>query len=314
MFLVLSVLTFAQGERNLIPNWNKLLLNPSFAGLGENTSVRTGLQFYSINRQQSFHEFSLTYDYYSPKLDGGIAYIFRQGLLGDVNINTTEAGIAISRNFDMEKGLFIPAINIAVQGAGKQWYVHSIDRMLDKEFTPPAPPGHDFPRFFRVKPRIGFLWDSPFFQTGFSALFPFGKYITNEKGTRNLNEPEFILHLSRLSGGRKKGLVSKTFVTRPQLVLLYANKSLISRAELNMEEVNYTWSVFVQNNYSDNLHGLGGTFGWKIDKLHLNLSIGTGIPGITDAIPFFGEVSMEFIIPPFYFSEENPWKPKKKLF
>lgn len=314
MLLVLPLMAFTQGERNLISFSNKLLLNPSFAGLNENTSVQTGLQYYSINQRQGFNEFSLTYDYYSPELDGGVAFIFRQGLLGDVNINTTDLGIGVSRHFDMENSVFIPAANIALQLAGKQWYVHTIDRMLGKEFAPPAPPGSDFPRFYRVKPQIGLLWDSPLFQAGFSAMFPFGNYITDEKGTQNLNQPDFVLHLSRLSGGRKKGLVSKPFKTRPQLILLYAQNMLISRAELNVEQVNYIWSVFIQNNFTDNLHGIGGTLGLKIDKLRINVSIGTGIPGIANDIPLFGEISLGIIIPPFYFSEEDPWKPKKKLF
>jgi len=290
------------------------MYNPSFAGLNENTSVMAGYQFYSVTEQQLFHNYYLTYDKYSYKWGGGLGFYFKQGLLGETNINTTEIGAAISSAYKINKGFFIPSLNLNAQFATKQWYVQLIDRMLDKQLAPPSPPGYDFSRYFKLKPRIGFLYDSPFFQAGFSAMIPFGSYITDEESAQNLNEPVFVLHLSQLSGGRKKGLVSKPFKTRPQLIVLYSKDLIMTRAELNVEKVYSSYSVFLQNNFSQNLHGIGGKYGWKFDNLKFNIAAGLSIPEISDEVTFFGELNMSVIIPPMFYNEKNPWVPKKKLF
>lgn len=314
LILLFPLASLPQGELNLIPFANNTLLNTSFAGLNEKTTIHTGFKNFVIDRGESYNQFSLTYDTYSPGLDGGLAFYFNQGLLGDLNINTAELGFGFSKHYEMEKGIFIPSASTHFQFAGKQWYVHWIDMMLNKQYTPSSPPGADFARFFRIKPRMGVLWNSPFIRAGFSALFPFGSYITEEESQKKLNEPVFIMHLSRLNGGRKKGLVSKPYKIRPQLILLYSKNALISRAEIHFEEVFYTYSVFAQNNFTDNLHGLGGAFGWKIDNLRINFSAGVGIPVISDKTIFFGDVTFGLIIPSRHYSEETPWQPKNKLF
>ncbi|MFW6257472.1 MAG: type IX secretion system membrane protein PorP/SprF [Prolixibacteraceae bacterium] len=298
----------------MIPFTNKTSLNPSFAGFNENTTVWAGYQHYIINKKEAFNQFSLSYDTYLPAIDGGILFNFNQGLLGDLNTNTVELGFGFSKHYEMKKGTFIPSASMHFQIAGKQWYVHWIDMMLDKRYAPSSPPGADFARFFRLKPHAGFLWDSPFFRAGFSAIFPFGGYLTEEENSKKLNEPVFIMHLSHLSGSRRKGLVSKPFRTRPQLILLYSQNTLISKAEIHFEEVYYTYSVFAQNNFTENLHGIGGSFGWKINHLRISLSAGIGLPVISDESVFFGEASFRLIIPSSHYSEENPWSPKQKLF
>jgi len=314
LFLILPLVNYAQSEKSLLPFSNALLYNPSYAGLNENNNLWSGYQFYAFSRQEMYNEFTLTYDKYSPELEGGLGFYFRQGLIGDVNINTTELGMSVSKHFKINKGYFIPSVNLNVQFATKQWYVEMVDRMLNVEFTPPSPPGYDFPRYLKIKPRVGFLYDSPFFQAGFSALFPFGRFITDEESTQNLNEPVFVMHVSQLSGGRKKGLVSKPYKLRPQLLLLHSNDIFMSRAELNFEEVYNTYSIFIQNDFTQNLHGIGGTYGWKINNFRLNIAAGMSVPVISDNVTFFGEATFGLIIPAVFYNEKNPWVPKKKLF
>jgi len=58
----------AQNEFNILPVSNKLLINPSFAGLNGNTHMYTGLQFLSFSKEEKNHNYLLTYDSYSEKL------------------------------------------------------------------------------------------------------------------------------------------------------------------------------------------------------------------------------------------------------
>lgn len=312
--MIFALASRAQSEKFLIPFTNKLLLNPSYAGLNQNTNVWTGLQFNAFSEQEVYNQYSLTYDYYSENIEGGVAFYFQQGLNGSQNINTIETGFTLTRHYEADNGIFIPSLNINLQMANKQWYVQFIDQMLAKQYTPPSPPGYDFARYARIKPRAGILWSSDFYKFGLSALVPFGTKITDEESDMDLNDPVILFHLSRLSGGRKRGLVSKPFKSNPRLIVLYSEDAILSRAELNFEEVYNTYSVFIQNNFTDNLHALGGSLGWKLDNLRLNLAAGVRLPYISEKVSFFGEISLHVVIPPFYYSEKNPWMPRKKLF
>lgn len=314
LFLFFAAACAAQSEKYLIPFSNNLLLNPSFAGLDENTNVWTGFQFNSFSEQKISNQYSLTYDYYSEKLEGGVAFYFQQELIGRLNINTVETGFTLNRQYKVNKGYFIPSLNINLQLANKQWYVQFIDQMLNKQFTPPSAPGYDFARYARIKPRAGIMWSSDFYKLGVSALVPIGKKITDEESEVSLNDPVLVFHVSRLSGGRKRGLVSKPYKSRPRIIVLYSKDAVISRAELNFEEVYQTYSFFVQNNFTGNQHAVGGSYGWKLENLRLNLAAGMRLPYISENVSFFGEISLQVVIPPFYYSEKNPWRPKKKLF
>jgi len=317
ILLLLFVASFtgvAQSEKFFIPFSSRLLLNPSFAGLDKSTTVWTGFQVNSLSEKTIYNQYSLTYDYYSQEMEGGVAFYFQQGLIGKSNINTLETGFTLTRHYKANKALLIPSLNINLQFATKQWYVQFIDQILNKQFTPPSPPGYDFARYARIKPRAGLLYSSDFYKIGLSALVPLGINISDEENELGLNDPVYVFHFSRLSGGLRKGLVSKPFKSSPQLIVLYAKNVFVTRAALHFEEVYRTYSVFAQNNFTAGLHSIGGTFGWKFDYLRINTAVGARLPYISENVSFFGEISLQLRIPAVYYSKKNPWKPKTKLF
>ena len=94
MFACANLLAHAQNESQLNPFWNPVIANPGFAGFDNTTSLRTGNHFYQLNDSIAFNLFYATYDTYSDKLKGGIAFYFQQGLIGSRNISTTEFGFS----------------------------------------------------------------------------------------------------------------------------------------------------------------------------------------------------------------------------
>ncbi len=312
--LLLAQNSVAQIETNLLPFSNKLLLNPAYAGLDENTNLRFGLQFHSISEKEAYNEFRFTYDKYSNKLKGGLAYYFQQGLLGDLNINTTEFGFGISRHLKVDEAVFIPSVNLNLQFASKQWFVNIMDFILAKEIEPPSPPGAQFSRYYKIKPRIGFLWDSPALQIGASAMFPFGKHVAEDENQTALNQPVFNLYITQKTRGKRRGLISEPFKALPEAALLYSGKTLLSRVGVRVEQTDIMYAFFIQNNFTENLHGAGASLGWKIENLQINFTAGMNLPVISDQFTVFGEATFSLTIPPSYYSEKNPWSPKKKLF
>ena len=272
------------------------------------------MQFHTLSKEEAYNEFRLTYDKYSNKLEGGLAFYFQQGLLGDLNINTTEFGFGISRHLKTNEAVFIPSVKLNLQFASKQWFVNMMDFILAKEIEPPSPPGAQFSRYYKIKPRIGFLWDSPAWQIGTSAMFPIGKYFAEDDNQTNLNHPVFNVYITKKTRGKRRGLISEPFKALPEAVLLYSNKTLLSRIGVRVEQTDIMYAFFIQNNFSENLHGAGASLGWKIENIRINLTAGMSLPAISDQITVFGEATFALIIPPSYYSEKNPWSPKKKLF
>jgi hypothetical protein len=304
----------AQTERNLVPYTNKVILNPSYAGLNENTTVWTGLQFFAHDERNVFNEYALTYDTYSQELKGGLAYYFRQGLAGDININTTELGISVSRHFEADRNFFIPSLNINAEFGSKQWYVQFIDQVLNKKFQPPSLPGNQFGRFYRLKPRLGFLWDNKNYQVGISAQFPLGSHLATEGEQPDLNNPVFILHLAKKVSGRRKGLVSRPFKATPEAEFLYSKNLVLSRLSLNVDEIKNSYALFLQNNFTENLHGVGGMYGFKFDNIRLNFCAGLSLPFLSESVAFYGEASLGIVIPSVFYSKKDPWAPLKSLY
>ncbi len=314
LLCLFGLTSFSQVEKNMISFSNLLLINPSFAGLNGYNRVWSGYQFNTISKEQAFSEFSFTFDDYSQKLKGGYAIYIQQGLFGEVNTTTTEFGFAVSKHYGNDEHLFIPSLNINLQFASKQWYVDFIDQMMNKKIEPPSPPGEHAARYYKLKPRIGFLWDSRIYRVSFSALFPAGKHLANEGVRPDLNSPVVVLYVSQKMRGKQKGLTSRPFKATPRLTLLYSENIVLSRFGFFVEHVDHTFLLFVQNNFTENYHAAGGTLGWKYNNLKLNLTAGIGLPFVSKKTIFFGEVTLGLEIPPFYHSEKYPWQPQKKYF
>ncbi len=244
-----------------------------------------------------------------------MAFYFYQGLAGKMNTNTTGAGFTFSKPIEIRKsGQIIPSFNINYRVATKQWFVNAIDGVLDKQLEPPSPPGEDFRRYNLVRPRAGLLWHSPFTELGFSAVYSNWENLVPDEELPEQAPFHLIFHFARKMKGKKKGLVSQPFKASPEVVILYAEDMFRSRAGFRMEQTEHLFGLFLENNYTDNIHGIGGILGWKFQHFKLNFAAGGAYSVPTQQPAFFGEVSLGLVVPYIHFDEKNPWAPPKKSF
>jgi len=311
---------FAQSDYPFLSHANRVLINPSFAGLNKVTNTWTGVQYFSESRLVTNSLYSFSFDKYSEKLKGGLGFYFHQGLTGEINTAKTETGISYSGfKFSLGKGVVIPSINTNLSFATKQWFAFSIDRLLDKELEPPSPPGEDFARFVVFKPRVGLLFDSPLAQIGLTFTNPIRKNISeieieNTSNSIEIEPFDFILYFALKKRGNRNGLVSTPFKMYPEAILFYQERNILSRVSLKVEHVDQTLGLFLQNNFFNQIHLVGGTYGWRFENISINLTAGLGVPEISKKISFSGEVTLGLTVPPIQRSEKNPWATQNMLF
>lgn len=315
LFIWTSFSASSQIEKGLIPFSNKLLLNPSYAGFGKNTHFWNSLQFNAQPEKNFNHTYSFTYDAWSEKMQGGWAVQFYQGLTGALNTNTTGAGFSFSRPYDAGRtGQLIPSVNLNLYAATKQWFVHFIDRTIDKNFDYQSPPGEDFFRYSVTRPAVGLLWNSPSLEMGLTALYSFYHDSGEEKDTFEPLPLFLVFHASKKKRGKHRGLVSLPVKISPELTILYSENFILSRAGFRMERTDLQLGFFAQNNFTANTHGIGGAFGWKFNNLRLMASAGGTYSFPKKKPGFFGEISLGLVIPYVHFNENFPWAPPPPSF
>jgi len=315
LLLVCCFVSRAQTEQGLLPFSNRLLLNPSYAGLNRNTHVWTSLQLLSEPDKNLNHAYTLTYDTWSDRMESGLGFWFYQGLTGQVNTNTTGLGLAFTKPFDIGRDRqFIPSVSLNAHKATKQWFVKVIDDILDKEVEPPSPPGEEFFRYNLFRPRVGLLWSSAETEWGIAASYTFQQSLTETKNIRKQTPYHFIFHITRKMKGIKEGLVSQPFRASPELIFLYTDNLILSRAGFKMERTDYVTGIYLQNNYSQNIHGIGGAYGWNFGNFRIHFFAGAAYSIPNNKTAFFAEGSLGLRIPYVHFEEKKPWVPPRKSF
>lgn len=313
LLFVIVLNSRAQNESYLRPFSNPIIINPGFSGIDKQTSFRLGSQFYHINKDQAYNIFYATYDTYSYKLKGGIGVFFQQGIVGERNISTNEIGIAYS-GFPLKttNGEILFTFNTNFLLSTKQWFVFVQDQILLKPGQTANRPGSNFLRYSRIKPRIGMLWNSPKVKWGFTATYH--HHITH-KGEQYQKLDDLPLSLSfNISGNFDKlqnGLISKPYVFIPEFNLFYHEDFLFTRIKASAELTNKTFGAFIQNDFTNNIHTIGGTYGIKKDNIRINLDAGVGLPGISEDIGYCWELSLVLIVPPIDYSKLKPWGIKR---
>lgn len=316
-FLLISTLNGrAQSESYLQPFSNLLSINSSFAGYNDNTSFRTGNQFYSINEDKAYNLFYATYDTYSSKLKGGIGFTFQHGIIGAQNISTTELGFSYARfRKKTQNGQFIGSINLNALIATKQWYAYIMDQFLLKADDTPSAPGKKFTRYYILKPGGSFLFDTRSVLFGLSATVPL-QYSMASDGDGTQVTDKFPLsasfYLAKKMAGNHKGLKSSPYQINPELIVFYNEEYIVSRIHLKVEKVDKSYGAFIQNDFTNNIHCLGATIGYRNRNTRINLNAGAGIPGISDDIGAIIELSLNIVVPQVYYSKIKPWAPKRK--
>jgi len=314
LFFWISLTASSQVEKGLIPWSNKLLLNPSYAGFDKNSHFWNSLQFNAQPENNLNNTWSATYDTWLEKMEGGLALKFHQGLTGELNTNTTGAGFYFSKPFEAGKnGQLIPSFGLSFYTANKQWFVHFIDRTNDKNLDHQSPPGEEFLRYSGTQPTIGLLWNSTSVEIGLTGIYNFYQNYGEEEMPEQ-SPLHLVFHAVKKMKGNRKGLISQPLKTSPELTVIYAENLILSRVGVRMERTSHQFGAFAQNNFSDNIHGIGGVFGWKINNLRINFSAGgsNSIPAKKTGV--FGEANIGLIIPYIQINEKNPWAPPPTLY
>lgn len=304
----------AQTENYLIPFGNRLSINPSLAGLDKNNSYHTGNQYYFVNAEQTYNLFYASWDSYSDKLKGGVNLSFNQGLISERNISTSSFGFAYS-GFPIKtnNGQILLSAGMNIVAATKQFTVAFLDKVITDENDNSSPPGKAFLRYSVIKPQVGFLWTNNSLQLGLTAAMPYRVNIaTDAIDPQDSPTPaSFTLYIAKKMNKRIRDLYSRPILLSPELVIFYHEEAIFSRLLLVSEQVDKTWGFFIQNDFTNNIHTLGGTIGYRSNFVRLNLNAGMGIPGISDNTAVLCELSLNIIVPPFNYSKNNPWAPGK---
>lgn len=310
LFNWISLTASSQVEKGLIPWSNKLLLNPSYAGFKKNSHFRSSLQFQSQPEKNLNNTWSLTYDTWLEKMEGGFAVQLYQGLEGNMNTNNTGAGFSFSKPFETGRNSqLIPSVGLSLHTAEKQWFVHFIDRMIDRNLDHQSPPGEEFLRYSVSQPSAGLLWNSASAEVGLAGFWYFYRNYGEEEDISRQSSMFLIFHASKKRKGNRKGLVSQPVKTSPEITVVYAENLILFRLGIRVQRTNHQLGVFAQNNFSDNVHGIGGVFGWKFSNLKVNLSVGGNYSVPLKSSGFFGEASLGLTIPYLRINEKNPWAP-----
>ncbi|MGC9352393.1 MAG: hypothetical protein ACP5D9_01065, partial [Mariniphaga sp.] len=258
---------------------------------------------------------SLTYDTWLEKMEGGFSVQFYQGLTGKFNTATTGAGFSFSKSFNAGRnGQLIPSFGVNIHTATKQWFVHFIDRMIDKSIEYQSPPGEEFLRYSATQPLAGLLWNSSAAEIAVAGFWSFYRKYGENEDLLEQAPLYLVFHATKKRKGNRRGLVSQPVKTNPEITVIYAEDLILSRVGIRMERTSHEFGIFAQNNYSDNIHGIGGTFGWKINNIRLNFSAGGNYSIPDNKAGFFGEASLGLVIPYIHINEINPWAPPPRSF
>ena len=114
-------------------------------------------------------------------------------------------------------------------------------------------------------------------------------------------------YLSKNLGGNRKGLKSSPFVATPELMVFYNEDYILSRAGINFQHTDKSYGAFIQNDFTNKIHSMGGKLGYRLNTMHIQLSTGIGIPGLSEETAITCELSLSVIIPPVHYSKSFPW-------
>ena len=300
----------AQNESPLQPFFNPLVVNPAFAGLDKVSSFHIGNQVAPSDSASSYNLFYATYDTYSDKLKGGIAFYFQQGIIGSRNISTTELGFSYAGVAKKVKGGMIRyGLNANVLFATKQWSVATLDRLMVDPLTEPNPPGSDLFRYTFFKPRVSLLWDLPNLIWGVTLGSSLKVNLSEEEGPDNQLPFHASFFLTKNREGYRKGLHTLPFVINPEIMIYYSNDYLLGRLNLYTEFTKNTLGIFLNGDFLNNVYSVGGIGGIASGNLRVNLAAGAGYSVSSEKIGFIGELSLILKVPQFDYSKLNPWQP-----
>lgn len=275
--------------------------------------MSSGVQFMSNPGEEASHLFSFTYDHYSERLKGGLAWLFFQGLEGKNNSRKNGAGLAFSRPvFNSENGRLIASANLNCFIYTKQLYGYAAERLVtgNDHHTEAGP----FRKFNELLPAAGLLWNSYSFRTGISFWLPFRFFNGRKPVQENYSEYTSVIYFAKNYEGVAHGLLSKPYNAEPEAVILITGRHFMARTGIKLENAKNNFGLFLLNNFSGELHGLTGLTGWNIKNIKINIA-----GGCLYSLPFKtfsmnGELFIGLTLPAIQLNEGKPWAPSGKLF
>ncbi len=277
--------------------------------------MNTELLFFARPEKELNYSYTLTYDTWSEPIKAGMAFYFYQGLTGKINTNTTGAGFTFAKPIKVrETGEIIPSMNFNLYWATKQWFVNIMDKLPGMTYKPYSPPGEDMMRYPAVQPGAGLLWNAHTFEAGISGWYSIFQATATEAEIEEQTPYHILFYFSGKRRGTRKGLISQSYTSKPEIAILYSENFFISRAGLRIERVDHLLGVFLQNDFTGKIHGAGGVFGWYFQNFKLNFS-GGGAYSLQHKKPvIFAEFNLGVTIPYLHINWENPWSMPPKSF
>jgi len=298
----------AQEFYSSLNSYNNILLNPSYAGFKYKSNVWSSYSVFAKSKDEIFNEFTLVYDRYSPKLKGGTAIFFKQGLQADVNINTLEFGFSFAPRIKRFKGIFFPSGYIGYTKPVKQWFAYGFDEWRNSFENYQNTPGKAFLRSDVYKLGGSMLFIVENIQFGISGYYGF--QLKNDEKVESSRAPYKILaHFSTRANRKSNGVLSRSKEISPQFILHYENGLFQSKSELRVTGKKFLYSVFLLNNFSDNIHNLGGSAGIENDGIRLVLSAGFGSTVKLDKLTLNSSISLILKLPKENIKRLFPFKP-----
>jgi len=311
-YSVFLVFGLAKGQETYtsLNNYNRILINPAFAGYQYESHLWSSYSLFFKSKGSIFNEYTLVYDRYSPKLKGGTALFFKQGLQAGTNVNTLEFGFSFTPHMKRFKGTFFPSLYLGYTKPVKQWFVYVWDEWRKKipEDAYEILPGRPYFRSDVYKLGGGMLFLKNQLQVGISGYY--GLQTNKDPMVKSSRLPYKILfHLSTRVNRKGNGVLTRLKEISPQLILHYENGLFQAKSELRVTGRPFLYSVFILNNISDNLHLLGGSAGFENDRFRLVFSGGIGSTTRLNPLAFNSSLSLVLKL-----SKENikrifPYKP-----
>ncbi len=305
-----------QTDQGLIPFANKTLLNPSYAGFNKDESIWTSSQFTTLPHRDLLHVYTLTYDTWSERFQGGIGINFYNGVRGIRNTTLTGLGITFARPIKAgAKHTFSPSLNLTLYSATKQWFVWAIDELFAQKTAYYSNPGKDYFRYNLIRPTAGVLWSSTAMQGGISGSYALQSKLKDD-AKNNDDEPLFhlLLHFSMDQWNRRRGLRSLPVKSGPDLLLMLSETKLVSKTGYRVEDIKHLYGLYLQNEYTTNTYGVTALYGWKFANFHVSVTAGTAISISGECFLYYGEASLGLKIPYNHYNKKRPWAPVKKSY
>ncbi len=311
-----AVIAQGQNETYLQAFSSPVLINPSFAGLNNHKSFNSGNQYYFLSKERAYNLFYASYDAPFEKIKGGFAISMQHGVIGQNNISISELNFAyagLEQKFTGGRIRFSASTGMAL--ATKHWFTYLLDQMFVAKGDRSSLPGKKFTRYYLLKPGLGFLCEFNSLVFGLAGNTPL-HFNLSDDDSDGYQKPEDVplslsFYLSKKLKGNRRGLKSSPYQSVPELIVFYNREFILSRASIKIEQIDKTFGVFLQSDFTNHIHCLGGTIGYTTRHLKINLNTGIGVPGVSDLTGISCEISLNMNIPPVHYSKIKPWAPKK---